>query len=193
MDLYLFNLVNPVKDFFSFINSLDMIIFNGVNQFASKNFLVDTLAIFFADFFQYVLILSLAIFLVVNFKKYWKMVIEALVSAVFARFAVNEIIQLFWQRPRPFVNNNVNLLFEHLGPSFPSGHAAFFFAISTIVFLYNKKAGLLFFLASIIISLARVFSGIHWPTDILVGAIVGVASGFLIYKLSKYIFRGQTL
>jgi len=193
MDLYLFNLVNPVKDFFSFINSLDMIIFNGVNQFALKNFWVDTLAIFFADFFQYVLILSLAIFLVVNFKKYWKMVIEALVSAVFARFAVNEIIQLFWQRPRPFVNNNVNLLFEHLGPSFPSGHAAFFFAISTIVFLYNKNASLLFFFASIIISLARIFSGIHWPSDILAGALVGILSGFLIYKLSKYIFRGQTL
>ena len=49
-------------------------------------------------------------------------------------------------------------------------------------FLDNKKAGIFFFLASFLIGLARVFSGIHWPSDILVGALVGILSAYLLRK-----------
>jgi len=96
-----------------------------------------------------------------------------------------ELIRWIWQRPRPFVQNNVNLLLTHNASAFPSGHAAFFFAVSTIVYFYNKKAGILFFIASFLICLARVFSGIHWPLDILAGAIVGVLSGWVVHKILK--------
>jgi undecaprenyl-diphosphatase len=108
-----------------------------------------------------------------------------LVAALFARFAVVSFIRWILPRARPFVNNNVNLLFEHQGSSFPSGHTAFFFALSTIIYFYNKKIGALFFLSSILIVLARVFSGIHWPSDILAGLIVGIISGLIIKQGAK--------
>jgi len=113
------------------------------------------------------------------------MIIETIISAVLARFVIVELIRWVWQRPRPFVQNNVNLLLTHNASAFPSGHAAFFFAVSTIVYFYNKKAGILFFIASFLICLARVFSGIHWPLDILAGAIVGVLSGWVVHKILK--------
>ena len=120
-------------------------------------------------------------FLFKNFRKYWKMVILSFSVAILARFVIVDIIRWFFDRPRPFVENHVNLLVDKVNQSaFPSGHAAFFFAISTIVYLYNKKAGLLFFIASFLISIARVFSGIHWPLDILTGAIIGILSSFLV-------------
>jgi undecaprenyl-diphosphatase len=90
------------------------------------------------------------------------------------------------------VENHVNLLFNYnpLEPSFPSGHAAFYFAIATVVFLYLKKvyprpkfwrgASILFFIAGFLISISRVFSGIHWPSDILAGAAIGIFSGWLV-------------
>ena len=83
--------------------------------------------------------------------------------------------------------NHINLLFSYnpAEPSFPSGHAAFYFAIATIVYFYNKKAGLGFFLASFLISISRVFVGIHWPADIMAGALVGIFSGWLIIKIAK--------
>lgn len=164
---------------------MDIYLFNLINQFALKCFWLDALAIFLAEYLQYSLLFSLSLFLVIRFRKYFKMVIETVVSAIFARFVIVELIRWIWQRPRPFVHNNVNLLLAHDTPAFPSGHAALFFAVSTIVYIYNKKAGIVFFIFSFLICLARVFAGIHWPLDILAGVVVGVFSGYLIHRISK--------
>ena len=189
IDFYIFQQINPVKAFFCFTNSLDIRIFNRVNQFAGNWPWLDNLAIFFAKYFEYFLIAILILLLFKNFKKYWLMVIKALGAATLARLIITNIIRWFWERPRPFTINEVNLLLQHEPTaSFPSGHAAFYFAISTIVYFYNKKAGLLFFLASFLISFARVFSGIHWPSDILAGLIIGIFSGWLIQKIFRKYF-----
>ncbi len=164
---------------------MDLFLFQQINQFALKWFWLDVLAIFLAEYLGYILLLSLLLFLAIRFRKYFKMVIEAIISAILARFVIVELIRWIWQRPRPFVQNNVNLLLTHNAASFPSGHAAFFFALSTIVYFYNKKAGIFFFIASFLICLARIFAGIHWPTDILFGAIIGILSGLIIYKILK--------
>jgi len=175
--------------------NIDLFAFNKINSFAGKFFWLDTLGIFFAKYFEYFLIFFLLLFLVKNYKpvalllvitsqlnkKYWPMVIQAFTAAILSRFVIVEIIRYFLPRSRPFVDNLVNLLINYpKEPSFPSGHAAFYFAISTVVYFYNKKAGLLFFLASLLIVISRVFIGIHWPSDILVGALIGIFSGLLI-------------
>ena len=113
------------------------------------------------------------------------MFFQALVSAAFARVVIVALIRWIWPRPRPFIENNVNLLLTHNSSAFPSGHAAFFFALSTVIYFYNKKFGILFFLASFLICISRVFVGIHWPLDILAGAVVGIFSGWLIHKIAK--------
>ena len=160
---------------------MDYYVFELINSLAGKFLWLDTLAIFFAKYFGYILILCLFLFLLRNFKKYWLMVVLAFLAAILARLIIVNIFRWLWERPRPFVENHVNLLVDRLNQSaFPSGHAAFFFAIATVVYLYNKKAGLLFFIASFLISISRVFSGIHWPLDILTGAFIGIFAGFLI-------------
>ncbi len=164
---------------------MDASIFNLINQFALKRFWLDVLAIFLAEYFGYILLFSLLLFLAHRFRKYFKMIIEAIISAILARFVIVELIRWIWQRPRPFVENNVNLLLTHNSSAFPSGHAAFFFAVSTIVYIYNKKAGIIFFISSFLICLARVFAGIHWPADILAGMAVGVLSAWLVHKITK--------
>lgn len=164
---------------------MDLYLFQEINQFAFKWDWLDNLGIFFAKYFEYFLVLCLLLFLILRFKKYWKMIIRAFVAAVLARLIIVNFIHLIWQRSRPFIENNVNLLVEYSDKaSFPSGHAAFYFAISTVVYFYNKKIGILFFLASFLISLARVFVGIHWPTDILAGIVIGIFSGWLMHKIS---------
>ena len=164
---------------------MDLYFFQQINQFAGRWTWLDNLGIFFAEYFEYVLVFCLFLFLVPRFKKYWSVVLQALISAILARFVIVDFIRWLWQRPRPFVENNVNLLVTHNAASFPSGHAAFFFGLSTIVYFYNKRIGILFFIGSILICLARIFVGIHWPSDILAGAVVGIFSGWLIHKISK--------
>ena len=162
--------------------NIDLYLFNQINGLAGKSVCLDGLVIFFAKYFEYILILALFLFLVKNFRKYWPMVIRAFSAAILSRFIITNIIRWIWFRPRPFVQNHINLLFNYnpQEPSFPSGHAAFYFALATIVYSYNKKTGILFFIASFLISIARVFSGIHWPSDILAGALVGIFSGWMV-------------
>lgn len=164
---------------------MDLYLFNLINQYALKWNSLDVIGIALAEYLGYALIFFIVIFVIVNSKKYLKMAVEAVIAGVFARFGIVFFIRWIWERPRPFVNNNVNLLLEHNTSAFPSGHAALFFAISTIVYYYNKKIGVLFFLSSILIVIARVFSGIHWPTDILAGAVIGIFSGWLMHKILK--------
>ncbi|MBZ9572575.1 phosphatase PAP2 family protein [Patescibacteria group bacterium] len=175
---------------------MDFVIFQYLNNFALKYLWLDVIAIFFAKYLGWVLIGILILFLIKNFKKYWKMVVTAFVSAVLARFIITEIIRWLWPRTRPFVGAEVNLLLPHrLTGSFPSGHAAFFFALSMAFFLCYKKvyplpkfwwgAGILFFIASFLIAISRVFSGLHWPSDILGGALVGIFSAWLIHKIFR--------
>src|SRR3989344_2698174 len=54
-----------------------------------------------------------------------------------------------------------------------------------IVFFYNRKLGIFFYISSFLIGLGRVFVGIHWPSDILIGAITGALVGVIFH----YIFR----
>lgn len=166
--------------------NVDIVLFQYINNFAGRYLWLDAVGIFFAKYAEYVLVGSLATFLVINTKKYWPMVWQGSVSAIFSRFVITEIIRWLWLRPRPFIENEVNLLIEKVNEaSFPSGHAAFYFALSTVVFFYNKKTGLLFFLASLLITIYRVFVGVHWPSDILAGALIGMFSGVGVFFLSR--------
>jgi undecaprenyl-diphosphatase len=165
---------------------IDFYIFQQINQLVGKSAFLDSLGVFFAKYLGYVLVAFLFLLLFKNFKKYWRMLVLGLGAAIVARFGIVELIRFFCEKSRPFVENNVNLLLTHSATSsFPSGHAAFFFALSTVVYLYNKKTGFLFLLASFLISVSRVFAGIHWPSDILAGALIGVIVGWLVVKIFK--------
>mgnify|MGYP001558745976 FL=1 len=65
--------------------------------------------------------------------------------------------------------------------SFPSGHATFFFALATAVYFYNKKWGIGFFIATIFITVSRVIAGIHYPSDIIGGAFIGILVAYATY------------
>lgn len=170
---------------------MDSYLFHVINNFAGKWISLDTLAIFFASYFEYFLLFFLVCFLAINFRKNWHMVFSALFSAFVSRFVFCSAVRMLWFRPRPFVENSVNLLMDYNAKesSFPSGHASFYFALSTVIYLYNKKIGILFYAFTILMTLSRVFVGIHWPSDILFGALLGVITGLAGDRLiKKYLF-----
>jgi undecaprenyl-diphosphatase len=166
---------------------VDSFLFFAINRFAGKSPILDNLAIFFAEYLGYILIFFLLLSLIRNFKKYRLIVAQAFTAAILARLVIVNIIRWLSPKPRPFIENQVNLLLSHEATnSFPSGHAAFYFAIATAVYFHNRKTGIIFFLASFLIGISRVFCGIHWPSDILVGAIIGIFSGWVIKKIKFY-------
>lgn len=127
-------------------------------------------------------------------RRNWEMVVIALVAAAIARFGVIELIRLFYNRPRPFeVLTDLNLLLSHSpGGSFPSGHAAFFFALAAVVSRYYPKTSILFFAAAFSLSLNRVVVGLHWPSDIVGGAVIGIAVGLFVHVIAQKFLKLKT-
>lgn len=155
----------------------------------------DTLTVFRVEWLPWWVVAGLLAFGALAFlprfsrfrRKNWEMVFAALSAGLIARFGVTELIRAFYNRPRPFeiLADLKQLVFHDGGGAFPSGHAAFFFAIAAVVSRYYPKTSILFFLAALNLSAARVQAGVHWPSDILGGAAIGIAVGLTTYWLAK--------
>lgn len=175
------------------MNQFDIIIFHFLNSFAGKSPIADWLFVFFADYLSYLLVF---VFIILFFKTSgnirWKFLITTVVSSFFARFIVTEVIRFLYHRPRPFSVWHVNQLISENKWSFPSGHAVFFFAIAASIYFYNRKWGIIFYIAAFLIGVARVIAGVHYPTDIVGGAFIGILCAYLIYFLKVNLPNDKT-
>jgi undecaprenyl-diphosphatase len=66
--------------------------------------------------------------------------------------------------------------------SFPSGHALFYFALAFVIYTKSKKWGMWFFLGAFLMGLGRVASGVHFPIDILGGAVLGILTAYILSR-----------
>ncbi len=165
---------------------INLFIFNVLNSLAFRYVYLDSLIIFTAKYLPYVLILAVFGFLLKDFKRYKLLPFFSFFSAVFANYGITDAIRYFSYNAPPFIERGITPLFDHTDrSSFPSGHASFLFALSTIIYFYNKKAGCWFFVLSFLVSISRVIGGIHWPFDILFGAFIGVLTSILIWKIKE--------
>jgi len=89
-------------------------------------------------------------------------------------------------RVRPcHVHQELNLLTGCLNSfSFPSSHALNNFAAATFLSLFFNKYKYIFVSAAVLISISRVYLGLHYPSDIIGGAALGFLLGYLFYILT---------
>ncbi len=171
---------------------LDRMLSLGLNSWAGYSDLGDRAIVFFASTSAFLIIAVFAVFLFLSRinrrdKIYYALCASA--AAFFARFGVTECIRVLYPRLRPFMVMSLHQLIPEQGSSFPSGHAAFFFALSLAAFSMNKKLGRWFFGVSVIMGIARVMSGVHYVSDIVGGMIVGVVMGRVMVRLmARYRF-----
>ena len=105
-------------------------------------------------------------------------------SSVGVANGVTAFINAQFFRPRPFLDNELTLLFyEPTDSSFPSNAAAVGFALATAVFVRHRGMGAALYALAALWALARVYAGVHYPTDVIGGAVVGIASGIAMTLL----------
>ena len=108
-----------------------------------------------------------------------------LVSSVFTYALKNTV-----KRQRPFSADSLIVRAGHGGGySFPSGHTAEAFSLATSLSLSYPKWYVVVpaYLWAGTVAYSRMYLGVHYPTDIVAGALVGGGSAFLTYKLNEWL------
>ena len=158
------------------------------NTLAHRAAATDAAIIFTAKYLPYLLVLLLlgvAAFSRRTLKEKVAMAGVPILSALIARLGATNAIRYFYHRPRPFQTLDVQNLIPDPNLSFPSGHASFFFAMAAALYFYDRTWGIAFLCMAALVSIARIAAGVHYPSDILGGAAVGVAVAFGVQRVSQ--------
>ncbi len=128
------------------------------------------------------------------FRKYSKreallMILTVLVMVFFV-VTLTDLTKEVVARLRPNNDEEMNTLIRILrsptGYSFFSGHASSSFSITTLVYLFLRKHfkwTIVFYIWPLLFAMSRIYVGVHFPIDLIVGALVGMFSAWLFYKL----------
>ncbi|MFC2088135.1 phosphatase PAP2 family protein [Calditrichota bacterium] len=103
----------------------------------------------------------------------------------------SSVFKPLFARTRPCIAlDNIHLLIKKTNSfSLPSSHAANFFAVATFFGYFYRKYLWLFLIIAAAVAYSRVYVGVHYPFDILAGALLGSACAFVII----YSYKGAIL
>lgn len=121
------------------------------------------------------------------FKKYRRCGISVLLSLLLCACVTSGIIKPMADRLRPYEVKQILISIPMpFGASFPSGHTSSSFAAAFSIFLLHKRESVPAFVVAVMIAFSRMYFYVHFPTDVLVGALVGILSAFaVVYTLKR--------
>lgn len=174
-----------------FSQSMDYAIVRWLNEFVRSSSVLSGAAVALAVVLPYALVAALGAAIMFRLGIARSRALTATLAGLTARFVLTPFIRFLIVRERPFVAHAevVKLFNREESPSFPSGHAAFFFAVAWSLWFVDRRWSAVFFVGAILVSLGRVASGAHYPTDILGGAVVGFAAAWFVERLGRWYER----
>jgi undecaprenyl-diphosphatase len=122
-----------------------------------------------------------------------KVILGAIIAVGCADLIADRLIKPLVHRGRPeFSTTNVILRAPHQGsPSFPSSHAANSFAAAGFLGLLIPLKRKWFWLVAGLIGYSRIYCGVHYPIDVLAGALLGMISALTVYQIWGYRIHAQ--
>ncbi|MDP4087065.1 MAG: undecaprenyl-diphosphatase [Bacillota bacterium] len=164
---------------------MDYHIFQTINHLAVSDSFLNPLMKFLSQDAEYLFFLGILIYWFIRTTSNRRMVAEGLISACIA-LGLNAFIGLLFYRDRPFVHHHVIKLISHVAnASFPSDHATGAFVIATSILIWRKRDGWIWLILAAAIAFSRVWTGVHYPSDVLAGMFIGFIIAPLVHGLLK--------
>jgi len=177
----------------------DTEIFRAVNGLAGRSEMLDSIGVFFASSLIY--LMAAVVILPAGYRfatahagssrhEAARDITIMLRAAAASLIAVggNFLFSLLYFRERPYVAlyDAVRLIGEPLtSKSLPSDHASMAFAIAASVALLHPRLGAVFLAAAIAVASGRVFTGVHYPSDVLAGMFVGTLAAIAVRHIGR--------
>lgn len=123
-------------------------------------------------------------------KKYRKVGLMVGASLLGSLVFNNMIIKNIVARPRPYrMIETLSILIPEPGEySFPSGHTSSSFAAGVVLYLMlPKKYGVPAMILAFLLGISRLYVGVHYPTDVLGGMVMGTLIAFAVVKVTELI------
>lgn len=161
-----------------------------------RNPALDKFFLFITDKYNLTfIIVPLIIALFLRFRRYafW-IILTIIVAAIVSNTLCSYILKPFFGRARPCMLNIPDLhpLLYINSFSFPSNHAMNIFAFATVLYSFWKGSAYFFYPLAFLVSIGRVYEGVHFPLDVLAGAIFGIVVGLTVSFLFKKIWKEDT-
>lgn len=162
-----------------------------------QSLLIDKAIIFFAVYLPYIVIIMAGLFLLFHhevfktespyrvFLQKKNEILLVFVTSIFA-WILARLLKIIIHVDRPYAAlPDVQTLFPESGFAFPSGHATFYMALAFSLFFLHKRVGYIFIGFALLIGIARIALGVHYPVDILGGFVLGavVAYSVKMYRM----------
>ncbi len=153
--------------------------------FSLSNFaFIKNVSIFLSDYLIYGLFIFIIIFIFFQCKFIFRNIVLFSIISL-GGYLVSKVLKSIFHIQRPFIEMNFIPVVPESGFSFPSSHATVFAALSIFAFSLNKKLGVIFSILTIFIGLSRMVLGVHYPSDILGGFVVGAIFSLAIVRFFK--------
>ena len=111
------------------------------------------------------------------------------VVVVFGDNVICNSLKHAFARPRPFLHLDGVIMRVGRGNTFsmPSGHAANWFAAAAVVFIYYRRSAWFMAPMAALVSFSRMYNGVHYPSDVLVGGVLGAGYAFaIVWVLNRF-------
>ncbi|MDR1474323.1 MAG: glycosyltransferase family 39 protein [Endomicrobium sp.] len=193
-DSYTTIAIKQKKDIKQELLNFDHFIFKFINSGLKSKYL-DFLAAPISYFddknfnLSFIIILTICIFILWKNKKdhFWTN-LALMVSVMIVGAVIVHFLKHYFERSRPLkvFDGNINTIYEKLyADSFPSGHTELAFSLCTFMFIIVKKYWYLYIILAFYSGFYRIYTGSHFPSDVLVGALIGTFSAYMIVFLFK--------
>jgi membrane-associated phospholipid phosphatase len=170
------------------LQSLDIAVFRFINSDLSNSIFDRVLPFFSSNPFFVPSLILLGIWLVWKGDARGRLLVFFLLATLIVGDAIAvSSLKKFIGRPRPFWTlPEVHLLVGGTAnPSMPSGHAANMFAGMLVAFVYYRRSLWFLLPITVLVALSRVYLGVHYPSDVLAGAFLGLCYATVVLLLSE--------
>ncbi|MGR6130026.1 undecaprenyl-diphosphatase [Paenibacillus sp. SER-28] len=165
--------------------NVDYALFHSINELANSLAFLNGTMLFLAQYAPYLFGVALLIYWFTFKMPHRMMALEAVITVCIG-FVISWGLGHLFYRDRPFVGHSVIQLIHHdPNASFPSNHALGSFALAAILWLHHQKFRVLWVILAVLIAVSRVWTGVHYPSDILAGALIGAVCAVGVHQFIR--------